>query len=282
MSAGVANGAPGLEDLARRALGGDADALEDLVRALQDDVYRLAMRMLGHPADAEDATQEILLKIVTRLGSFRGESGLRTWAWKVASNHLLSVRRGRREPEGMDLDRLEAMLAAGLAADVPPPPEVDRELLELEVKLGCTQSMLACLDREHRMAFILAEVLDLTSEEGGEILGIEPAAFRKRVSRARQRLRAFMERSCGLASEEAACRCDRQIGPSIAAGLLDRARPVYSLQPASTGPDPRVRDHYLAIERARRITEIHRAHPGYLAPEDLARRVRALIGTEPA
>lgn len=238
------------------------------------------MRMLGHPADAEDATQEILLKVVTRLGTFRGESGLRTWVWKVATNHLLSAKRGRREPEGMDLEDLERMLAGGVAADVPPPPDVDREVLELEVKLGCTQSMLACLDREHRMAFVLAEVFELPSEEGAEILGIEPAAFRKRVSRARGRLRGFMERSCGLVAEDAACRCSAQIGPSVAMGLLDPEHPVYVRHPASRPPDPRVRDEYLAIERARRLTEVHRAHPGYVAPPELAARVRALIGAD--
>lgn len=108
---------------------------------------RLAMRMLGHPADAEDATQEILLKIVTRRGSFRGESRLGTWVWRVASNHLLSVKRGRREPEAIGFDQLEEMLRAGLAADAPPPAGHDAALLEEEVKLGCTQSMLACLDR---------------------------------------------------------------------------------------------------------------------------------------
>jgi len=86
------------ENLARRAVEGDRAALEALVGAISDDVYRLAMRMLGHPADAEDACQEMLIKVVTHLGSFRGESGLRTWVWKVATNHLASVRRSRREP----------------------------------------------------------------------------------------------------------------------------------------------------------------------------------------
>ncbi len=83
--------------------------------------------------------------------------------------------------------------------------------------------MLACLDREQRLAFILGDIFDLTGEEGGRVLGIEPAAFRKRLSRARGRMRTFMERTCGLVSEEAGCRCALQIGRSVHSGLLDRA-----------------------------------------------------------
>ncbi|MBO0878169.1 MAG: RNA polymerase sigma factor, partial [Pseudonocardia sp.] len=65
---------PGEADLVRAALAGEADALERVVRTVQDAVYRLALRMTGLPADAEDATQEILIKVVTRLSSWRGEA----------------------------------------------------------------------------------------------------------------------------------------------------------------------------------------------------------------
>ncbi|HEX8945921.1 MAG TPA: sigma factor [Gemmatimonadaceae bacterium] len=83
----------GLEELAKRAVAGDGGALTAVVEGVQDDVYRLALRMLWHPQDAEDASQEILFKIVTSLATFRGESAFRTWALRVATNHLLNVRR---------------------------------------------------------------------------------------------------------------------------------------------------------------------------------------------
>jgi RNA polymerase sigma factor (sigma-70 family) len=270
----------GLEALAARAVEGDTDAVDRLVRALKDDLYNLAMRMLGHPLDAEDATQEILVKVVTRLGSYRGESGLRTWAWKVASNHLLSVRRGRREVEGLSFQALDEMLGAGLAAGIPPPAEADQDLLEEEVKLGCTSTMLACLDRDHRLAFILAEVFDLTGGEGAEILGVSPAAFRKRLSRARQRMRGFMERSCGLVSEEAACRCVRQIGPCVHMGLVDSVRPVLALHPRALR-EPRLRQQYEAIEAVHRTTGVFRSHPDYEAPDALVERLREMIAATP-
>lgn len=237
------------------------------------------MRMLGHPLDAEDATQEILVKVVTRLGTFRGESSLRTWVWRVASNHLLSVRRGRREPEGMSFEALDGMLSAGLAAAMPS-PEPERAVLEEEVKLGCTQTMLACLDREHRLAFILGDVFDLTGDEGAQALGIEPAAFRQRLSRARRRMRAFMERSCGLVSEDAACRCRAQVGPSIAAGLLDPEHLLYSTHPAA-GADERARRQFEAIEAVHASTVVFRSHPDYRAPGGMLDRVRAMVAASP-
>jgi RNA polymerase sigma factor (sigma-70 family) len=266
-----------LEDLARRAAKGDRAALEELVGAISDDVYRLAMRMLGHPADAEDACQEILVKVVTHLGSFRGESGLRTWVWKVATNHLASVRRSRREPPGLSFEAFEGMLEAGLEAGTADAPE--DPVLEEEVKLGCTHTMLMCLDREHRAAFVLSEVMDLSGEEGAEVLGISPAAFRKRVSRARRRLRGFMEANCGLVSGSAACRCRRQVGPSIDSGLLDPEHLLYALHPERARTDPGARRAYEAIEGARRYLAVLRSHPDYAAPESVRERIReALAG----
>ena len=69
-----------LEDLVRSAIDGDRNALEDFVRALQGDIYALALRMLCNREDAEDATQEILVRIVTHLSQFDFRSKVKTWA----------------------------------------------------------------------------------------------------------------------------------------------------------------------------------------------------------
>src|SRR5882672_810061 len=82
---------------ARAAAAGDKLAVRIVLDAIKDNVYALALRMLGHPADAEDAAQEILVIVLTHLGSFRGESAFTTWVWRIAANHVLRVRRGRRE-----------------------------------------------------------------------------------------------------------------------------------------------------------------------------------------
>ena len=88
-----------LEDriLVARARSGSRAALEDLVRRHQGWIYNIAIRMLYHPQDAEDATQEILIKAVTRLLSFEGRSSFRTWLYRIVVNHVLNMKRGRLE-----------------------------------------------------------------------------------------------------------------------------------------------------------------------------------------
>lgn len=235
------------------------------------------MRMLGHPADTEDATQEVLVKVATHLGGFRGESSLRTWVWRIAANHLASVHRSRRELPGFSFGEIEGMLDAGLEAAARMPEAPEDAVLEEEVKLGCTHSMLLCLDREHRLAFILSEICDLTGPEGAEVLGIEPAAFRKRVSRARRRLRAFMERTCGLVSEQARCRCRTQIGPSLSSGLIDHEHLVYAAHPVRGEGVGEARRAYEAIEGARRYVAVLGSQPAYATPAPVLEGLRRLL-----
>src|SRR5579863_9752541 len=83
--------------LVMRTHSGDREALERLIERHQGWIYNIALRMLFHRQDAEDATQEILVKVVTRLSSFEGRSAFRTWIYRIATNHLLNVKRGREE-----------------------------------------------------------------------------------------------------------------------------------------------------------------------------------------
>src|SRR5579872_445005 len=85
-----------------RARAGDRKALEDLIERHQDWIYNTALRMLFHPQDAEDATQEILVKVLTRLSSFEGRSSFRTWLYRIVVNHVLNMRRGRVEDPAID------------------------------------------------------------------------------------------------------------------------------------------------------------------------------------
>jgi RNA polymerase sigma factor (sigma-70 family) len=93
----LADNSPDHEDqeLVLRARSGDRKALEELVQRHQAWIYNIAVRMLYHPQDAEDATQEILIKVITRLSSFEGRSSFRTWLYRIVVNHVLKTKRGR-------------------------------------------------------------------------------------------------------------------------------------------------------------------------------------------
>ena len=175
-----------LEREVAQARAGDRNALESVIRAVQPQVYGVALRFLWHPQDAEDATQEVLIRVITGLAGFRGDSRFRTWVYRVACSTLLTLRKKRMEQRAMTFEDFGSDLARGLSDDAMRVDDVqDKELLLEEVKIGCTLGMLMCLDRDHRLAYILGEILELEHNESAEVLEITPAAFRKRLSRAR-------------------------------------------------------------------------------------------------
>jgi RNA polymerase sigma factor (sigma-70 family) len=257
-----------LRALAFAARDGDSNALEALVEAVQDDVYRLALRMLWHPDDAQDATQEALVRIVTRVATYRGDAAFRTWAYRVAANQILNWRKSRVERENLTFRRFAEQLHEGLAD--PRADDPDARVLAEEVKLGCTLGMLLCLDRAHRLAYVLTDVLELPSDTAAYICDTTPAAQRKRASRARTRLRAFVAEHCGLVNERAACRCDRRVEAALRNGRIDPA----ALRFARRG--------HLAVavgemEGLHDLASLMRSHPDYQAPDTTARRIRQLI-----
>jgi len=107
-----------LEDLARHAIDGDRNALEDFVRALQGDIYALALRMQCNREDAEDATQEILVRIVTHLSQFDFRSKLKTWAYRIAVNYILDVRKSPVERLQLSFEQFAEDLTTGLSPDL--------------------------------------------------------------------------------------------------------------------------------------------------------------------
>jgi RNA polymerase sigma factor (sigma-70 family) len=211
-----------LDELARRAADGEGEALSALVREIQQPMYGLALRFLGQPEDAEDACQEILIRIVTRLGTFEGRSKFMTWAYTVAVRSLLRTRKRLVEPSVKGSEQFAAFLDAGMGEIDTTMEEAEYRLLCEEVRISCTYGMLLCLPRPQRAAYLLADVLGLTDAEGAEILECTRAAFRQRVSRARRTLRQVIDNRCGLVDPANPCRCGRQIASSDAAGILDR------------------------------------------------------------
>jgi RNA polymerase sigma factor (sigma-70 family) len=265
-----------LRGLLTQALAGDAAALEDFVRHLATPVYNLALRMLWHPEDAEDASQEILVRIVTGLGSFRGESAVTTWSYRIAVNHLLTMRRRRFESMSLSLEAHAQDLAVGLDTPVPAGLGIEDAVLEREVKVGCTHAMLLCLDRDARMAFILGAVFDVPAREAAGLCGVSAATFRKRLSRANAAIRRHMGHYCGLVNDRAACRCSRRVGAAI---RLERITPGH-LNFAGSGTDADLVHHGVEeMEQLHDASAVFHSAPSYRAPDSLAASVKTLLGS---
>ena len=244
-----------------RAKAGDRNALESVVRAVQPDVYGVALRFLWHPQDAEDVTQEILIRVITGLGGFRGDSSFRTWVYRVACNKLLTLRRQSMEHRTISFEEFGEDLARGLSDDaLRVEYDLDERLLLEEVKIGCTLAMLMCLDRNHRLAYILGEIIELDHREAAEVLEIAPAAFRKRLSRARASITAFMTSRCGLANPANACRCRRRIGTAIDLGRVDPANLLFASSLDQAKRFPQVLVKIRQLEESRRAAALYRSH----------------------
>jgi len=256
--------APAREELdaqVRRAQAGDRAALEAVVRAVQPQVHGLAWRFLWHPEDAEDASQEILVRLVTRLGGFRGESSFRTWVFQVACNALRTMRRRRMEERALSIEAFAADLAEGLTdAPAATSGQGDEALLLEEVKIGCTTAMLLCLDREQRLAYILGEILELDHRVAAEALEVTPDAYRQRLSRARAAIVGLMRARCGLAHPENACRCRRRVATAIARGHVDPGRLLFARSTEQARRFPEVLAEIRKLEEMQRAAALHRSH----------------------
>ncbi len=258
------------EHLVTQARAGDRRALDQLLREMKDLVYNLAIRMLGRPADAEDASQEILIRLVTGLASFRGDSSFRTWVYRVATNQLLTTRKRIAEQHTESFEALGDFLDKGIASQHPP---VEDTRLVAEAKMACTSRMLLCLDRDHRIAFILGEILELSGEEAAAVLEISAEAFRKRLSRARARMEAFTAEHCGIVDRSKPCRCAKQAANAIGLGLLDPSRPTWSVHPTLEQQNA----HVAEIDRIVQTVELMRSIPRFAAPDSLVDGLRELI-----
>ena len=262
-----------LEELAAAAVAGDAAALEAVLAGVRDDVYGLALRMLWDPQDAADATQDILIKVMTRLETFRAEAALRTWVFRIAANHLLTVRRSRVERQELSFQAFAADLAEGLA-DPPERGDVDLDLLAEEVKLGCTLAMLTCLDREHRLAFVLGSVFGLPGAEAAVVCEVPPQVYRKRLSRARARIRTFLQDNCGLVTAAAACSCRRRISVATTSGRVDPERLLFVTAPRSALA-PAVRQ----MEDLHTTAAVFATRPAFAAPTQVVEQLRAIVAS---
>lgn len=260
------------------ALAGEQAALETLLAGVQDMVFNLSLRMLGLVPDAEDATQEILLKVLTHLSSFRGESSFKTWVFRIAVNHLQQTRKGMFAQRPLSFDAYGEDIASGREKDVPDlSAGVDRALLEQELKLSCTNVMLQCLDAESRCIYVLGTMFRLDSRVAAEILGLTPEAYRQRLSRIRARVAEFLGKYCGLGGT-GPCRCKRRVNYAIATHRIDPANLAFhNLEPCRYDELVSFTD---AMEQLDGLSQVFAGFPAYRSPERTAAWMRELIASK--
>jgi RNA polymerase sigma factor (sigma-70 family) len=184
--------------------------------------------MLGTVSDAEDASQEILVRVMTNLSSFRKESRFSTWVYRIAVNYLQNYKKSMFAQRPLSFEFYGKDIEAGFidnsSVDL---KGVDEDMLTEELKMSCTNVMLQCLDPESRSIYILGTMFHIDSCTGGEILGISPDNYRQKLSRIRRKMGDFLSSYCGL-SKTGRCDCKKRIGYAVQQKRLNPSRLEYS------------------------------------------------------
>ncbi len=213
-----------LFEMIQKATSGDKKALETVLVSVQDLIFNLSLRMLGTFQDAQDATQDILLKIITHLSSFEGKSSFSTWTFRIASNYLKDYKKHMFAKFPLTFDFYGDDIKNAKIEDVPDlTQDVEQSILAEELKLSCTNVMLQCLDAESRCIFILGTMFKPDSRIAGEILGMTPEAYRQRLSRVRRKVADFLKEYCGEYGK-GACRCAERVNYAIQNHRIHPAR----------------------------------------------------------
>ena len=266
------------QELIRLAQQGSREALELIIGRHQAWIYNIVLRMVYNPYDAEDATQEILIKLLTTLSTFEGRSQFRTWLYRIVVNHVLNMQRTRSEAWEWTFEKYGSGLASAPDLDLPDPRTVpaDVQLLVDEARIGCSSGMLLCLDREQRLVYIFGEILGVTDVVGAELLDISRDNFRQKLSRARRDLHSFMHDRCGLVNQANPCRCAKKTQAFMRAGYVNPDNLLFARPHVIRVREVAAKVHQDMETLDEAYGEIHR-EPPFHSPPDFVAAVRRLI-----
>ncbi len=185
---------------------GSKIAFENLIKKHQHYIYNVALKFVLSPYDAEDITQEVLIKVITNLGSFKGESNFRTWLYRITFNHFMKLKKNSLESYITTFDNYGTELDKIKDEELTIIEQTELQDYIEDAKIGCMSGMLLCLDREQRLVYILAEIFSIDHTIGSEMLEISKDNFRQKLTRARRDLYNFMNQKCGLVNTQNPCR----------------------------------------------------------------------------
>lgn len=256
------------QELITKCLQGDKRSLEKLIGSVQTLIFNLSIRFLWNRMDAEDATQEILLKLITNLSKYDGRSKFSTWAYRVATNYLISQKQTQIETVLTSFD-----IYADDLKDFEAPIEYnlpDKELLEKEMKVSCTLAMLQCLNREQRLAFILGNILKINSKVGAEVTGTTPDNFRKRLEQSRKILSGFLNHNCGVYNPSNNCRCNKRINTALVCGRMEKTSLNFA---------DKIESYNDEMEELCSLSGIYRNHGTFRNTTDIMIHLNEIIAT---
>jgi RNA polymerase sigma factor (sigma-70 family) len=220
--------------LVQKSLEGDSNALNQLIKIHEPFIYNVAWKYTNNPEEAKDLTQEVLIKVVTKLSTFKGNSAFKTWVYRIVVNQFLQTKRRPMEDRWVSFDDFSEELNAIPSPDVSPEEEIEHELRTKTARTRCMSGMLMCLTREQRLLYILGDVFNLDHTIGAEVFGLSKQNYRVRLSRTRKEFHAFMNQQCGLVNTANPCRCSKKAKAMEAAGKMKVDEKIFDPKYSST------------------------------------------------
>lgn len=187
--------------LVQRLIARDERAFNELVKAYERRVFALVLRMLGNRAEAEDLAQEVFVQVFKAIGTFRGESKLSTWIYRIAVNLCKNRTKYLRVRHTDEQDQLEDVaervpLGDVRKANVGHVERPDEMVAGKQVEQIVAQAINE-IEETFRECLVLRDVEELSYEEIGEITGLPPGTVKSRISRARTQLKELVEKRLG-------------------------------------------------------------------------------------
>lgn len=208
--------------LIERSLDGDRTALERLVEIHQGFLYNVALKFFNNLDDARDATQEVLLKAISRLSTYdASKAAFRTWLYRITFHHFLNAKQNAYERNITGFPVFYDLIDSVPSQELEAHEEKEMALDIQESMVSCTAGMIMCLDREQRLVYIVGDVFEIGHVLAAEALGLSADNFRQKLSRARRDLHEWMHRRCGLVNLENPCRCPKKTKGFMAKGWVD-------------------------------------------------------------
>jgi RNA polymerase sigma-70 factor (ECF subfamily) len=180
------------QDLVTRLRNGEQDAVGDLASTYGSRVYQLALRYLKNPEDAEEVTQDVLLKVSQRIDAFRGDAALSSWIYRITFNSAMSKLRSGRAARQAAIE--EAARDGGSVRPISRPeiadsgPLADEEVLHSELRVALARALKE-LPMLYRAPVILRDIEGLSTEEASAVLQVKGQTLKSRLHRGRLILR---------------------------------------------------------------------------------------------
>ena len=215
------------QQLIEQANAGSTSALNELIVTHESFIYNVAWKFTYNKEEASDLTQEVLIKVITKLSTFKGNSSFRTWLYRIVFNEFMQTKRRPMEDKWESFDDFANKLNAI------PSPELSAEEEEEQIdrtktaRVRCMSGMLMCLTREQRLIYLLGDVFQIDHNLGAEIFEVTKDNFRKKLSRTRKEFHAFMNKQCGLVNLDNPCRCSKKAKAMEAAGIMQTDKKLF-------------------------------------------------------